>query len=45
MAAAHFNLGLLLRESGRDREGDAEIAIALRLDPDLARRLPSDASR
>jgi len=35
-ANAHFNLGLLLRHTGKTDEGNAEIALAVQLDPSLA---------
>ena len=35
-AAAHYNLGLLLRISGSVAEGDAEVAKGRQLDPSLA---------
>lgn len=38
-AAAHLNLGFLLIGQGRQDEGDAEIAEAIRLDPSLASRV------
>jgi len=34
-AAAHYNLGVALRSIGKQREGDEELARALRLDPTL----------
>jgi Flp pilus assembly protein TadD len=34
-AGAHLNLGLLLREEGRQDEGDAEVATALELNPEF----------
>jgi tetratricopeptide (TPR) repeat protein len=34
-AGAHFNRGLLLREAGRQAEGDDAVRIALALDPSL----------
>jgi tetratricopeptide (TPR) repeat protein len=34
-AAAHYNLGILLRIQGKTAEGDAEIARAIQLDPKL----------
>lgn len=34
-AGAHLNLGLLLRETGRQTLGDAEVAIALKLNPEF----------
>jgi tetratricopeptide (TPR) repeat protein len=34
-AAAHFNLGILLRLTGKIAEGDAEIARGMQLDPKL----------
>ena len=34
-AAAHYNLGILLRIQGKTAEGDAEIARAMQLDPQL----------
>ena len=34
-AAAHFNLGILLRLTGKTAEGDAEIARGIQLDPKL----------
>ena len=41
-AAGHYNLGLLLRSLGQTLAGDAEIAAALRLNPELGRS-PSPA--
>jgi tetratricopeptide (TPR) repeat protein len=38
-ANVHFNLGLLLRQIGRAEEGNAQIEMALQLDPSLASRL------
>ncbi|HEV8534465.1 MAG TPA: tetratricopeptide repeat protein [Candidatus Limnocylindria bacterium] len=35
-AAAHYNLGVALRSIGKQNEGDAEIAQAIRLDKSLA---------
>ena len=35
-AAAHYNLGVALRSIGKQREGDEEIAQAIRLDKTLA---------
>lgn len=43
-AIAHLNLGFLLRDMGRQAEGDAELAQAVRLDPSLASRLPAAPS-
>jgi len=34
-AGAHLNLGLLLRETDRQNEGDAEVATALELNPEF----------
>lgn len=34
-AGAHLNLGLLLRETGRQALGDAEVATALKLNPEF----------
>ena len=34
-AAAHYNLGILLRIQGKTADGDSEIARALQLDPKL----------
>ena len=34
-AAAHYNLGILLRIQGKTAQGDAEIARAIQLDPKL----------
>jgi Flp pilus assembly protein TadD len=42
-AAAHLNLGLLLKQTGRSAEGDAEIAKAVSLDPSLAGRASGSA--
>lgn len=39
-ANVHLNLGLLLKQMGRNSEGDAELAKALQLDPGLASRIP-----
>jgi tetratricopeptide (TPR) repeat protein len=41
-AAAHLNLGFLLIDNGQEREGNAELAIAVGLDPTLADRIPED---
>jgi tetratricopeptide (TPR) repeat protein len=41
-AAAHLNLGFLLLDSGQERQGNAELAIAVGLDPTLADRIPED---
>jgi tetratricopeptide (TPR) repeat protein len=41
-ANAHLNLGFLLREMGRQAEGDAELIQAIQLDPSLASRIPAD---
>ena len=35
-ANAHFNLGLLLRKTGDTKRGDAEIALAVLLNPSLS---------
>jgi hypothetical protein len=40
-AAGHFNLGLLLEQTGDTPGGSSEIATALKLDPSLSSRLPS----
>ncbi len=37
-AGAHLNLGLLLRKAGQVPEGDAEVKLAIQLDPTLATR-------
>jgi Flp pilus assembly protein TadD len=42
-AAAHLNLGFLLRSVGRADEGNAELKKAVQLDPQLASRIPSPA--
>lgn len=34
-AGAHLNLGLLLRETGQGLQGDAEVAVARKLNPEL----------
>lgn len=39
-AAAHLNLGFALIENGDKREGNAELAKAIKLDPSLASRIP-----
>jgi tetratricopeptide (TPR) repeat protein len=41
-AAAHLNLGFLLIDNGQEREGNAELANAVGLDPTLADRIPGD---
>jgi tetratricopeptide (TPR) repeat protein len=41
-AAAHLNLGFLLLDNGQERQGNAELAIAVGLDPTLADRIPED---
>jgi tetratricopeptide (TPR) repeat protein len=41
-AAAHLNLGFLLLDNGQEREGNAELAMAVGLDPTLADRIPED---
>ena len=41
-AEAHLNLGLLLLEAGRQREGQAEIQAAIRLDRSLVDRVEGD---
>lgn len=38
-AAAHFNLGLLLKQLHRDKEADSELRAAAKLDPALAQRV------
>jgi tetratricopeptide (TPR) repeat protein len=38
----HLNMGLLLRTLGQIAQGDAEIVIALRLEPALADKLPDN---
>jgi hypothetical protein len=40
MASAHLNLGLALESLGQGTAGAAQIAVALKLDPSLASRLP-----
>lgn len=42
-AAGHLNLGLLLLAEGHIDEANAEITIALRLDPTLVGRIPTPA--
>ena len=37
-ADAHFNLGLLLRQTGNVSEGNLEVQAAVKLDPSLASR-------
>jgi tetratricopeptide (TPR) repeat protein len=39
-AAAHYNLGILLRIQGKAAEGEAEIAKAIQLDPKLPQPAP-----
>jgi len=39
-AIAHLNLGFLLRDMGRQADGDAELAKAVQLDASLASRVP-----
>jgi tetratricopeptide (TPR) repeat protein len=39
-AAAHLNLGFALIDAGEKREGNAELAKAVKLDPSLASRIP-----
>jgi tetratricopeptide (TPR) repeat protein len=39
-AAAHLNLGFVLRTEGRQAEGTTELQTAVRLDPQLASRVP-----
>ena len=39
-AAAHLNLGFLLVDTGNRKEGKAELAIAVQLDPTLESRIP-----
>jgi len=39
-AAAHLNLGFLLVDSGKRKEGKAELATAVQLDPTLESRIP-----
>lgn len=39
-AGAHLNLGFLLIEQGQRREGRAELATAVQLDPSLESRIP-----
>jgi tetratricopeptide (TPR) repeat protein len=43
-AAAHLNLGFALIEKGQKREGRAQLAIAVKLDPSLASRIPDNAT-
>ena len=43
-AAAHYNLGILLRIQGKNAEGDAEIALAIQLDPKLPQPPPPSAT-
>jgi tetratricopeptide (TPR) repeat protein len=43
-ARAHFNLGLLLKATGEGAAGDAELAVALDLDPSLSSRLEDGGS-
>lgn len=40
-AAAHLNLGFLLRSENRIAEGNAELTTAVSLDPTLASRIPA----
>ena len=40
-ASAHLNLGFLLKDTGKEAEGDAELKKAVDLDPDLKSRIPS----
>jgi len=40
-AAAHLNLGFLLRSLGRTDEGNAELRKAVALDPSTAQRIPA----
>jgi Tfp pilus assembly protein PilF len=35
-ASSHFNLGLLLRQTGKTKEGNSEVQLAVRLNPGLA---------
>jgi tetratricopeptide (TPR) repeat protein len=42
-AAAHLNLGFVLKSAGRNAEATAEFAKAVALDPQLSSRLPSPA--
>ena len=44
-ATPHFNLGLLLRSMGQAANGDAEVAVALRIEPALVSKLPADLQR
>jgi len=39
-AAAHLNLGFALIEDGQRKDGRAELALAVELDPSLAKRIP-----
>lgn len=41
-AGAHLNLGFLLLDSGEAREGRAELATAVGLDPSLESRIPDE---
>jgi len=41
-AAAHLNLGFLLVDNGERKEGKAELAIAVQLDPTLESRIPDE---
>ncbi|HEX9122388.1 MAG TPA: tetratricopeptide repeat protein [Actinomycetota bacterium] len=43
-AAAHLNLGFLLLDLGHKKEGRAELAKAVQLDPSLAERIPPQAT-
>ncbi len=40
-ATAHLNVGFALKSIGKHKEGDRELAYAVRLDPSLASRVPS----
>jgi Tfp pilus assembly protein PilF len=43
-ANVHFNLGLLLKQVGRQQEGDAEIQTAVSIDPSLSSRIPASST-
>jgi Tfp pilus assembly protein PilF len=43
-AGAHLNLGFALRAQGKLRQGNAQIAEAVRLDPSLSSRTPDSAT-
>jgi len=43
-AAAHLNLGFVLKQTGKVKAGNTELSRAVKLDPQLAERIPSTSA-